>query len=259
MISLDSSYLSNMFEWWYDSWNSFDTRYLPWAVFFAPYPGHRAATRPGGVVGRSLLHHHVTNKDSPPEKMEKWLDITRKQRKNMEKHHQTTCRDFHWISRSYHPYLWWTLNSHASIDRYWSHQLLKWPASSNTMRLKILCTRSCPWHLRHQQGPKRQMSLLFMFFSMGTWEHTKCGWAYFGHLHTICTPCATKSESCFQFVKGTWEIEPSTPEKLCQVVPNHAKSLQKTGSPSLAPSVLAPRLSNLQVLALLWLAQPPRL
>jgi hypothetical protein len=27
-------------------------------------------------VGRSLLHHHVTNKDSPPEKMEKFLDIT---------------------------------------------------------------------------------------------------------------------------------------------------------------------------------------
>jgi hypothetical protein len=146
--------------------------------------------------------------------MEKFLDITSTEA--AEKHGKTPPNppnDMPWlhvISRSYHPYLWWTLNSHASIDRYWSHQLLKWPASSNTMRLKILCTRSCPWHLRHQQGPKSQMSLLFMFFSMGTWEHTKCGWAYFGHLHTICTPCATKSD-----------------EKLSQApLKNYAKSCQ---------------------------------
>ena len=96
------------------------------------------------------------------------------------------------------------------------------------------------------RGPKAKCHCFSCFFPWAPESTPNVA----GHTLDICTPSAHLVQ---QRVMRNWAKHP------WKTMPSHAKSLQKTGSPSLAPSVLAPRLSNLQVLALLWLAQPPRL
>ena len=64
------------------------------------------------------------------------------------------------------------------------------------------------------RGPK---SLRLM--SMSSWEHTKCGWAYFGHLHTICTPSARHPRNKrVSLLLSIWHLRNwAKHQKLCQL------------------------------------------
>ena len=232
MISLDSSYLSNMFEWWYDSWNSFDTRYLPMGRFFRSIsraPGSDPTWRCRGTISaaspRNKERFSTWKNGEIPWHHQHWSSgKTWKNTTKSTKRHAVTSCDFQVISpvslvNSQFPCLHWSILIPSAVEM---AGLFKHHATEDIVHTIVSLASSAS-----AGAQKPNVTAFHVFFHGHLRAHQMwlgILWTSAHHLHTLCN-------------KEWWEIEPSTPEKLCQVVPNHAKSLQKTGSPSLAPSV----------------------